>query len=336
MGHDPVNEQPLELGLFLSERVDATEGRRIDECARQAGIRLRRYTATQPPADPALIHAAFFSRELYEGSSLRRPGPASNAFFQVIDAAPNLKWLHVCSSGLDLPQYQPCLARGVTITPSSGTTAKPIAQTVTAAVLAHSRGFLHWLAAQQQRAWLPLTGSLKPRDIDDQQVVVLGAGPLGMEIGRLLSAVGFQCSVVRRRVVPTAHFGRCLSLAELDAALPQCDWLILALPLTPETEGLIDARRLALLPPHARVVNVGRGEIVDEAALVDALKHGRIAGAYLDTFIQEPLPESSPLWRLPNVWLTPHNSSASTGHEQRVIESFIKELKRWLQSDATL
>lgn len=333
MDHDSVNETPSALGLYLSERVDAKEGRRIDQLADQLGVRLRRYTAARPPRHPGLLHAAFFSRELYEGSSLRQPGAASNAFFGVVDSAENLRWLHVCSSGLDLPQYEPSIERGIRLTPSSGTTATPIAQTVTAAVLAHSRGFVHWLAAQQRRQWLPLAGSDKPRDIGDQQVIVLGAGPVGAEIGRLLSAVGFQTTVLRRRAVPTANFSRCLPLTDLDAVLPDCDWLILALPLTPETQGLIDARRLALLPSHAKLVNVARGEIVDEPALIQALQGGKLAGAYLDTFAQEPLPEFSPLWGLPNVWLTPHNSAASQGHEQRVVESFIRELRNWLRSE---
>lgn len=328
MDHHPLTPGPT-IGLLLSERVDTNEGERIDMLARSAGVSLRRYTAARLE-DPCALHAAFFSRELFEGSSLRTPGAVSNAFFEIVDAAENLEWLHVFTSGLDLPQYAVSLDRGVTVTPSSGVTAKPIAASVLAAVLGQSRGFPHWLAAQNRREWSPLRGPDAPRDIEGQKAVVLGAGPIGTEIARLLGAVGFHTTAVRRTAKPSAGFDRSVSLDALDDILPECDWLILALPLTDDTRQVIDARRFGLLPPHARFVNIARGELVDEAALIDALRNGRLAGGYLDTFVSEPLPPNSPLWSLPNVWLSPHNSAASQGHDQRVVEAFIRELQGWL------
>jgi phosphoglycerate dehydrogenase-like enzyme len=322
------------LGLLLSEAVDREYGTLFDAVATQSGVRLRRWTAPRGPAELASIDLAFFSRELYEGSTLRQPGPLSDAFFRMADAAPNLKWLHVCSSGLDLPQYAAALARGVRLTGSSGSTAVPIAHNVLAAVLAQSRGFGHWLAAQRERAWRPLTGAARPREIAGQRAVVVGAGPIGSEIGRLLAGVGFHTIAVRRTVLPTPHFAETVPLAALDTVLPACDWLILALPLTDKTYGLIDARRLSLLPPRARLANVARGELVDEVALVEALHGGRLAGAYLDAFATEPLPACSPLWSQPDVWITPHNSSASQGHERRVVDRFLAELKTWLGEHA--
>lgn len=319
------------LHLFLSQTVDREYGGRIDALARAAGRPLRRCTAAADADALATIDLAFFSRELYEGSSLRKPGPSSDAFFGVVDAAPHLRWLHVCSTGLDLPQYAPTLARGVRVTGSSGTTATPIAQTVLAAVLAQARGFDHWLTAQQQHAWRPLTGVARPRKIAGQRALIAGAGPIGREIARLLGAVGFTTIGARRTATPTPPFDEVVALDALDALLPTCDWLVLALPLTPQTRGFLDARRLARLPTHARLVNIGRGELVDESALVDALQSGRLAGAYLDAFIDEPLPPDSPLWSLPGVWITPHNSSASQGHEARVVDSFLDELDRWLR-----
>jgi len=317
-------------GLLLSEAAEARLGARLAALAHAAGVPLRCHTpATAPDALPDL-RAAFFSRDLYEGSELHRPGPLSDAFFRLVDAAPGLRWLHVFSSGLDLPQYAASLARGVRVTGSSGVTAVSIAQTVLAAVLAQSRGFAHWLPAQARREWAPLTGTARPKEIDTQHAVVVGAGPIGREIGRLLGAVGFRTTAVRRSATPAEGFGRTIELARLDELLPQCDWLVLAVPLTAHTRGLLDARRLALLPPHARVVNVARGGLVDEAALVRALREGRLAGAYLDTFAQEPLPPDSPLWTLPGVWISPHNSAAAQGHEQRLDDSFLREFQAWL------
>ena len=317
------------LGLLLSDAVNEGAGSRIDLIASAADITLRRYTLQQA-ADPAKIHAAFFSRDLYEGSSLRKPGPLSDGFFNVVDRAPNLQWLHVCTSGQDLPQYAKSLERGLRITTSTGTTATPIAQTVLAAILAQSRGFDHWLSAQARKQWLPMTGPDKPKEISDHHVVVVGAGAIGSEIGRLLKAVGLRTTAVRRSATAAPHFDKTIAPSQLDLVLPDCDWLVLALPLTAQTHGLIDSRRLALLPPHAGLVNVARGELVDETALAEALRSGRLRRAYLDTFIEEPLPADSPLWELPNVWISPHNSAAAQGHDQRVVEAFMRELQAWL------
>lgn len=321
-------------GLLISDLIDTRAGERIDALARQAGVSLRRYTPSRLPSSLNDVHAAFFSRELYEGSSLRQPGPLSNAFFSLVDAAPNLQWLHVCSSGTDLPQYQPSLQRGVRVTSSRGSTAVPIAQTVLAAVLAHSRGFGHWLAAQQQRRWAPLRGQDMPDDVSTQRVVVIGAGAIGSEIGRLLKAVGFHTTAVRRQAVASDHFDETVAMSALDTVLPSCHWLVLALPLTSDTHGLIDARRLALLPAHAGIVNVARGELLDETALVHALSQGKLRAAYLDTFLEEPLPPASPLWSMLNVWISPHNSAASKGHYERVTTCFLDELPAWLARHA--
>lgn len=321
---------PETVGLLLSEAVARQEGARLTDLAQAAGIRMRCYTPDQ--AHPDRIHAAFFSRDLYEGSTLRTPGPLSNAFFKVVDAAPGLRWLHVCSSGQDLPQYAATLRRGVRVTSSLGSTAIPIAQTALAAILALSRGFGHWLPAQARKQWAPLAGPDKPRETAAQRALVVGAGAIGRELGRLLSAVGFKTTAVRRTATPTPGYEETIDFSQLDAALPHCDWLVLAVPLTGETHGLVDARRLALLPRHAGIANVARGELVDEAALTRALQAGELAAAYLDVFAQEPLPAHSPLWDLPNVWITPHNSAASQGHEQRVVDIFVREYTSWLAS----
>jgi D-2-hydroxyacid dehydrogenase (NADP+) len=318
------------LGLLLSDAVDGAHGARLDAVARAGGATLRRLPLSRAVEHLALIDIAFFSRDLYEGSSLRKPGVLSDAFFRVADAAPRLRWLHVCSSGLDLPQYRHALERGVRVTSSTGVTAVPIAQSAVAAILAQSRGFDHWLAAQARREWSPLAGAQRPKELRELRVVVVGAGAIGTEIGRLLKPFGVQLTAVRRAAGPTPPFDRTVDLARLDELLPQCDWLVLALPLTAQTRGLIDARRLALLPSDARLVNVARGELVDEPALCYALASGRLRGAYLDTFVEEPLPRDCVLWRLPNVWISPHNSAASQGHEERVVDSFLEGFQSWL------
>jgi phosphoglycerate dehydrogenase-like enzyme len=122
----------------------------------------------------------------------------------------------------------------------------------------------------------------------------------------------------------------------LADVLPRADWLVIAAPLTPETRKLMNVELLSKLRPQARIINVARGEIVDEAALIDALRDGRLAGAYLDVFEQEPLAPESPLWDMPNVIVTPHNSSASLGNDERVYEVFLDNLSRWLRGEALM
>ncbi|MGZ9014219.1 MAG: NAD(P)-dependent oxidoreductase, partial [Burkholderiales bacterium] len=116
---------------------------------------------------------------------------------------------------------------------------------------------------------------------------------------------------------------------EFGEVLPRADWLIIACPLTEETRGLIDAAMLARLKRGARIVNIARGEIVDEAAMIEALRSGRLRGAYLDVFQNEPLRPDSPLWDMPNVIVTPHNSPAASGHDRRVYDLFAANLGRW-------
>lgn len=318
------------LGILLSDRVREEYGGRIEAMAARAGIPAVCHCLDTARAALQRIHIAFFSRDLYEGSSLRKPGPMSDAFFSVVDKASRLCWLHVFSSGLDLPQYAHALERGVHVTGSKGVTALPIAQTAVAAILALSRGFGHWLPAQQVRRWAPLSGADRPRDICDQHVLVVGAGPIGCEIGRMLKAIGYRVTAVRSTHTPHPAFDDVIAFDSLDEALPRCDWLVLAAPLTPLTRGMINAKRLRLLGPHAYLANVARGELVDEQALVDALRGGGLKGAYLDTFLEEPLPQASPLWAQPKVWITPHNSAASQGHEERVAECFLDEYAAWL------
>lgn len=319
------------LGLLLSSAVNDEYGAQIDAVAAEAGTPVRRLVPLSAAKELDAVDAAFFSRDLFSGN-MRQPGPMSDDFFKVVDAAPRLHWLQVFSSGLDLPQYSASLARGIEVTNSAGTTALPIAQSLAAAVLGQTRGFGHWLNAQRERKWAPLAGADRPREIAGQRMVVVGAGPIAVEIGRLLGGLGFHTTAVRRLPIPAPHFHQSATFEKLDSLLPSCDWLVLACPLNQQTRELMSVRRLDLLAPHARLANVGRGELVNESALIERLRDGRLAGAYLDVFSQEPLPEQSPLWDLPNVWMTPHNCAASQGHEARVVAKFLTDLRRWLAS----
>ena len=318
--------------LVVSSRVHATRGAQLSAFAREAGHDLTLLTL---PADPearltasecASIDLAFFSGDLYPGSSRQ--------FFSTVRKAPGLKWLHVSNAGVDHPIYAEMQQRGARLTTSVGATAEPIAQTAIAGMLMLGRGFPHWLAGQQKKSWEPLRGAAAPRDMRGQQVVVVGRGHIGKNIARLASALGMKVTGIRRS--PKRDDDPCDRVcppSELRSLLPQTDWLVLACPLTPETKNLVDAEMLAALPKGSRLVNIARGEVVDEPALIASLQSGHLGGAYLDVFVKEPLPAESPLWDLPNVIVTPHNSATSSGNEERVFQLFRDNLGRWFRGE---
>ena len=276
-------------------------------------------------ADIARVEIAFFSQDVFPDYSRQ--------FFSAVRKAANLKWLHVFNVGVDHPIYTEMLERGVRVTTSAGTTAEPIAQTALAGLLMLSRGFSHWLKAQAEHRWDPVRLRESPRDLPEQTLLVVGMGGIGTEFARLAKALGMRVIGVRRGArkaddpVDEMH-----TPDQLNKLLPRADWLMLACPLTVETRKLITAQRLSMLPKGAYVLNIARGEVIDEAAMIAALQSGHIAGAYLDVFEQEPLPATSPLWDLPNVLVTPHNASSSRGNERRVFDCFVRVLEQWKNS----
>ena len=321
--------------LLVSHRVASENGadiaRRCRDCARPVEIlalpqqREDRLSETSC----ATIDAAFFSGDVFPDYSRQ--------FFSAVRKAPKLAWLHVFNVGVDHPVYAEMLARGVRLTTSAGSATEPIAHTAIAGLLMLARNFPRWIADQRERRWDPMRPPDVPRDLSGQTAVILGLGSIGREIARLAKAFGLHVIGVRRSAAAADAFVDELhEPAQLPAILPRADWLIVAAPLTRETRGLIGADLLSMLPAHARLINIARGEIVDETALVEALRSGRLAGAYLDVFEREPLPENSPLWRLPNVIVSPHNSAAASGNDRRVYEIFMDNLGRWQRGEPLL
>lgn len=282
-------------------------------------------------ADAARADIAFVSRDITGLSTKHQVLPATQQVYDLLRTAPALRWVHIHSAGADRPVYVDLRRRGVQVTTSSGANAPVVAQTAVLGLLALARQWPRLLAAQREHRWAPLIASGLPRDLQGQTAVIVGWGPVGQEIGRLLGALGLDLVVVRRSAGAADRPGlRTITTAQLPDVLPGTDWLVLACPLTPETRGLVDAQALARLPAHAGLVNVARGEVVDEAALVRALQQQRLGGAYLDVFATEPLAAGSPLWDLPNAIVTPHSAGFSDGNENRVARQFLDNLACWI------
>lgn len=272
-----------------------------------------------PERLPALL-AAFQPTLAYSCKTGGMPGPAHRPLLD----CPSLTWLHVGGSGYDhLAGWE---TRGFELSNSRGVLAPYQAEAVIGALLALSFGLPRYLRQQQdarwqQHAWRPLAG---------QTMLVVGTGAIGREVARLARAMGVRTIGLSRTATALPEFDAVRPLAELRRNLVEADIVSLHLPLVPETRHLIDRAALAALPPQAILVNTGRGSLVDTAALIDALGHGRLAGAYLDVFETEPLPPDSPLWRLDNVILTPHCADLVVGWEDRLADFFMDNLERRL------
>jgi phosphoglycerate dehydrogenase-like enzyme len=316
-------------GVLVSDRFPAELAERCERYAEGLG---RNLAWIHVPADPQArvpdellpsIQVAFYTSDVYE----TRP----RAFFSAVRKAPNLRWLQTFNVGVDHPIFAELLGRGIRVTSAAGTSAVPIAQSAITGLLMLARGFPAWIKAQQAHTWLQFRGSAGPVDLAGQTLCVLGMGSIGSEIARLGQALGMTVIGIRRSPRTGADPVAEMHTPEaLSSVLPRCNWLAIACPLTVATRRLIDGPMLARLPKGARVINIARGEIVDEAALITALCEGHLAGAYLDVFEKEPLPPESPLWDLPNVIVTPHNCGASSGNDARVLALFGANLERWL------
>ncbi len=322
--------------LLISSKVIAEFGPRLNEILAGAAqpLQLLPFTAALQLTPGAIdnIEAVYYSRDIWEGSEKSALSPAARALWDIIDRARNIKWIAVYSAGTDQQRYQDAMQRGMRLTTGAGAQADAVGLAAVTGVLALARGVPHWLAAQQRREWSPLRGTDVPPDIPGQTAVIVGIGYIGTVIARVLHAAGMKTIGIRRNVAPAAHFDEVLPPAALDGLLPACDWLVIACPLTPATRNLIDARRLALMKPSAGIANIARGEIIDQAALIDALKARRLRHAYLDVFNNEPLPPQSPFWDLPHVLISPHNAGASTGTYARGVEIFLRNLSNYLRA----
>ena len=314
-------------GLLVSHQFNAKYGEDVVAAAKRDGIDID-LLVLPPDSEARIDDAAVVRAEIAYFSSDLFPQFAKQ-FFSATRKAPALKWMQVFNAGVDHPVFASVLERGVRLTTSSGTAAEPIAQTAIAGLLLLARNFPRWLAGQRERKWNPLPPTDFPRDLRGQTLLIYGLGPIGIEIARLAHLLGLKVIGVRRSAARVEHLDEMHTPDKLGELLPRCDWLVIACPLTAETRGMVNAALLAKLPRGARFINISRGEVVDEPALIAALQSGHLGGAYLDVFEHEPLPVDSPLWDLPNVVVTPHNSSASTGNDPRINVLFLDNLKRW-------
>ncbi|HYR96359.1 MAG TPA: D-2-hydroxyacid dehydrogenase [Candidatus Binatus sp.] len=275
--------------------------------------------------------------------SLAREAADADVFYgftfppELLSQSQHLRWIQSVSAGIEGNLSPGVVERGILVTNGAGIASTGIAEHVLAVMLGFCRN-LHVAARLQREArWdrpAVMAGTGAPiREFHGSRVAILGLGPIGATVARDSAALGAIVRGMRRHPPPTASpapYDAVLGPDGLDALLAWADFLVLAVPHTPETEKLIGARELRVMRPDSYVVNVARGSVIDEGALVDALRRGAIAGAALDVFEEEPLPASSPLWSLPNVVVTPHAAGVTPRYFERGLELFMENLGRYL------
>jgi phosphoglycerate dehydrogenase-like enzyme len=275
----------------------------------------------------------------------------AEAFDRLLARAPHLTWVHSATSGVERALTPAALARDVLVTNARGVFSRPIAEHVLMMILAVTRHLPQLLELQHERTWQPLEG----RELRELTVGVVGFGSLGRSIASLASAFGARVVAMRRRAdagdAPTRARGgdgqdddgdvfpfeprieRVVGPDGLHELLEVSDIVVLAAPLTAATDGMINEAALASMKRDAWLINVARGRLVDDTALIRALREHQIGGAALDTFRDEPLPQGSPYWTLPNVIVTPHTAWSSAHVLDRSIELFCDNLRRFSRGD---
>ena len=265
------------------------------------------------------------------------PGDSPHGLAQAVRGALRLRWIQATAAGAGEQLRAAGLSREelarVSVTSASGVHAVPLAEFCLLGLLAFARGLPRLLADQSARRWEHYpTAELRGRTL-----LIVGLGQIGAEVARLAAAFGMRVIGVNRRGRGSWPGVEAVGvIADLDRWLAEADAIVVTIPLTDDTAGLIDAAAIARIKPGAIVVNVGRGGVIDEDALVRALREGRLAGAALDVFATEPLSPDSPLWELPNVLLSPHTAALSWHENERIVSLFAENLRRYLRGDELL
>lgn len=326
----PLAEEHCELIERLEPRIDLVRDQSL-------------YPPMRHPAD-------------FEGDpSFRRTPDQQRDFEQILDSAealygipdvdpaalkrtadnnPGLRWVHTMAAGgggqikaAGLSEEQ---LRRIVFTTSAGVHGGPLAEFAVFGVLAGAKDLPRLLAQQRDRNW---SGRWEMRQVSEMTVLVVGLGGIGQEVAQKLSALGAMIIGTSRRGRPVEHVDRLINVTDIVSAVLEVDAIVVTLPGTAATDKLIGAEVLAAVKPGSILVNVGRGTVVDEEALLPALRDGRISLAALDVFATEPLPQDSPLWSEPNVLVSPHTAALNAAEDRLIAELFAANATRFLNGD---
>jgi phosphoglycerate dehydrogenase-like enzyme len=304
------------------------------------------HAAYQMKASFDALNTGIASFEVREAEDFARRAPEADVIVVsglwhngILPLAPRLCFIQSIGSGTDQFDRTGLAARGIRLASAAGVNARAVAEHAVGLILALARRLPEARDNQARRVWRGMIGDLAQREdeLGGKTVLIIGLGRIGGRLAQLAKA--FDMTVAGFRRDPAAGRGAADSvhtLDELPGFLPRADFVVLTCPLVAETRGLIDARALGLMRPSACLVNVARGPCVVEAALIEALQAGRIAGAALDCTDPEPAEPSSPLWSMPNVFITPHTGGETRQYEANVNAILIENLERMWRGEASL
>lgn len=251
---------------------------------------------------------------------------------------PRLRYIQASSSGTDQFDKAALKAAGVRLASGQGINERAVAEHAISLILSFTRQLHQARDRQKEHAWRGVIADYDTREqeLGGKTLIIVGLGRIGLRLAALANAFGMRVIGVKRNPEPQPNIEAIIKPDQLLDVVGEADFLALTCPLTPETEGLIGARVLAALKPSAILINVARGRVVDEPAMIEALSERRFAGAGLDCFYEEPLPASSPLWDMPHVLITPHTAGETRVYERNVMAILDENLARLARGETTL
>jgi D-2-hydroxyacid dehydrogenase (NADP+) len=289
---------------------------------RQTGIR---FFEVRTPAE---FHARIGEIDVAVVSAFGRAAP--------FEQAGKLKFIQSVSAGIDVFDLEKLKSQGVRLASAKGANANAVAEHAMGLILALTRMIHTGRDNQARKHWRAMIGdpAVREDEVGGKTLLIVGLGGIGARLARFAKAFDMRVVGMKRDTsVKVENVDMLVGPDQLGSALREADFVALTCPLTPETEGLINAARLAAMKPSAYLINCARGRVVDEDALIAALQAGSIAGAGLDVTHQEPLPEASPLWALENVLITPHTGGETAAYEKRVVDLLVENLGRMARGE---
>ncbi|PWU69771.1 MULTISPECIES: D-2-hydroxyacid dehydrogenase [Gracilibacillus] len=248
----------------------------------------------------------------------------------ILSESNRLRWVQTWSAGVNRLPLEQLKAKGIHLTSANGVHAYPISETIFAMLLGFTRRIDTYVRQQQLKKWEH--ANLR-KEIHEKTIGILGIGAIGLETARIAKAFGMKVLGMRYSGRSAEYVDQMYKPKELDKLLPQCDYVVITLPLTEQTKDMFTTKEFKLMKENAFLVNIGRGPIIKEADLIQALEKNEIAGAGLDVFVEEPLAVDSPLWEMENVIITPHTAGSTEYYTERVIRDiFLPNFKAYLQT----
>lgn len=299
--------------------------RAISDSVQVVGMSVDGQVEQDPSQAEVLLR--FFPNDQYPGKVFD-----ANTLRRVLAQAPQIRWIHNGMTGMNAVLYPELIESEIVVTNGAGAHRDALAETVLGYMLAVAKQLPGHLANQQQRRWQHLPHRL----LQGSSVLIIGLGRVGEAIARRCKALGMSVTGIKRTPATKEIPGvdRVETLGALHRLLPEAEYVVLSAALTKETRGIIGAAELRAMRRDGYLINIARGELIDQQALVKALQENWIAGACLDVFEEEPLPESSPLWQLPNVIVTPHNAAWSPRVKEEALAIFLENFQRYVRGEA--